>query len=166
MQARPRVALLIETSNAYARDLLYGVRAYLREHESWSIYLAEHGRGDVLPSWLRQWKGDGIIARVEDQAMARVISATRLPVVDVSFGLERSPFPRVATNSQAVSRLAANHLLERGFKHFGFCGDSRYHWSNLRSRFFTGLRPGCGIPLRRLRRSGRWRPPHILGTAN
>ena len=145
MQARPRVALLIETSNAYARDLLYGVRAYLCEHESWSIYLAEHARGDVLPSWLRQWKGDGIIARVEGQAMARVISATRLPVVDVSFGLERSPFPRVATNSQAVSRLAADHLLERGFKHFGFCGDSRYHWSNLRSRFFMDCVRAAGF---------------------
>jgi len=27
MQSRPRVALLIETSNAYARDLLHGIRA-------------------------------------------------------------------------------------------------------------------------------------------
>lgn len=137
MQARPRVALLIETSNAYARDLLYGIRGYLREHQSWSIYLTEHGRGDVLPSWLKKWKGDGIIARVENQRIADGLLATRLPTVDVSYGLERSPFPRVATDSNAASRLAAQHLLERGFKHFGFCGDPRYHWSNLRSRLFA-----------------------------
>jgi LacI family transcriptional regulator len=136
MQSRPRVALLIETSNAYARELLYGIRSYLKEHQSWSIYLAEHGRGDVLPAWLRAWKGDGIIARVENQTIAEGLLATGLPTVDVSFGLERSPFPRVVTDSHAASRLAADHLLERGFQHFGYCGEARYHWSNLRSRVF------------------------------
>jgi LacI family transcriptional regulator len=137
MQSRPRVALLIETSNAYARDLLYGIRGYLREHQSWSIYLAEHGRGDALPAWLRSWKGDGVIARVENQTIADGLLATGLPTVDVSFGLECSPFPRVVTNSQAVCRLAADHLLERGFQHFGYCGYAQYYWSNLRSRFFA-----------------------------
>lgn len=39
----PKVALLIETSNAYARGLLRGVEAYVREHRAWSIYLVEHG---------------------------------------------------------------------------------------------------------------------------
>lgn len=137
MQTRPRVALLIETSNAYARDLLNGIRAYLREHASWSIYLTEHGRGATVPTWLQKWKGDGIIARVENQAIADALLATRLPTVDVSFGLERSPFPRVATDSNAASRLAAEHLRERGFVHFGYCGDSRYHWSNMRRRHFS-----------------------------
>lgn len=137
MQSRPRVALLIETSNAYARDLLYGIRKYLKEHESWSIYVAEHGRGDVPPGWLRAWKGDGLIARVENRNIAQGLLATGLPTVDVSFALERSPFPRIVTDSDSVCRLAAEHLLERGFKHFGFCGDARYYWSNLRGRVFA-----------------------------
>ena len=49
-KSRPQVALLIETSNAYARGLLEGVAAYLREHRSWSIYLSEHGRGESVPA--------------------------------------------------------------------------------------------------------------------
>jgi len=137
MQSRSRVALLVETSNAYARDLLDGIRAYLKAHQSWSIYLAEHGRGYVLPAWLRAWNGDGIIARVENQTIADGLLATGLPTVDVSFGLEHSPFPRVATDSHAASRLAADHLLERGFTHFGYCGETRYHWSELRGRVFA-----------------------------
>jgi LacI family transcriptional regulator len=137
MQPRPRVALLVETSNAYARELLFGIRAYLREHAAWSVYLDEHGRGDTVPGWLNKWKGDGIIARVENSTIAEALLATGLPVVDVSFGLERSPFPRVATDSNAVSRLAAEHLRERGFKHFGYCGDARYHWANMRRRHFS-----------------------------
>ena len=49
------VALLIETSNAYARGLLRGIVSYIREHGPWSIYLAEHGRGDGPPAWLDTW---------------------------------------------------------------------------------------------------------------
>jgi LacI family transcriptional regulator len=137
MQSRPRVALLIETSNAYARDLLYGIRSYVREQASWSIYLTEHGRGETLPEWIHKWEGEGIIARVENQAIANALLKTGTPTVDVSFGLERSPFPRVATDSNAASRLAVEHLRERGFKNFGYCGDARYHWSNMRQRHFT-----------------------------
>jgi len=138
MHPRSRVALLIETSNTYARELLHGIRSYLREHEPWSIYLAEHGRGEVAPSWLPSWKGDGIIARVENENIAKAILGTKLPAVDVSFGLEHSPFPRVVTDSLATTRLAAEHLLERGFTRFGYCGDHRYHWSRLRSDLFAG----------------------------
>ena len=45
-----QVALLIETSNAYARGLLRGVVAYIREHRPWSLYLAEHSRGEQPPA--------------------------------------------------------------------------------------------------------------------
>jgi LacI family transcriptional regulator len=137
MTARPRIALLIETSNAYARELLRGIRHYVREHQPWSISLTERGRAEALPGWLVHWRGDGIIARLENQATAEAVEATGLPVVDVSNGLETPRYPRVITDSRAATRFAANHLLERGFQHFGYCGDPRYHWSNLRGRFFS-----------------------------
>jgi LacI family transcriptional regulator len=131
------VALLIETSNAYARGLLHGIRAYLSERQSWSIYLSEHSRGEILPKWLRQWKGDGVIARVENQQIADELLRLGLPTVDVSVGLQHSPFPRVATDSLAASHMAATHLIDRGFHQFAYCGDGRYHWSVMRSSFFS-----------------------------
>jgi len=138
--------LLVETSNAYARDLLRGIKGYMREHQPWSIHLAEHGRGEVVPRWLHTWKGHGIIARIENERIAKAILATKLPAVDVSFGLEHSPFPRVVTDSLETTRLAAEHLLERGLRNFGYCGDNRYQWSRIRSGLFTGhvLRAGHG----------------------
>ncbi len=149
MSARPQIALLIETSNAYARELLQGIRQYVREHQPWSLSLSERGRGAGLPPGLLRWKGQGIIARVENPGMAKQLRALDVPVVDVSNALERPSFPRVITDSRAATRLAANHLLERGLIHFGYCGDPRYHWSNIRSRFFgehLGLaRRACDI---------------------
>jgi len=148
MQSRPRVALLIETSNAYARDLLHGIRAYVSEHQSWSIYLGKHGRGDILPGWLSKWKGDGIIARVENQQIAEELVRLGIPTVDVSMGLHSSPFPRVATDSRAVSRLVADHLIERGFRNFAYCGDARYQWSVLRSCLFSDYLHRLQFPCR------------------
>jgi LacI family transcriptional regulator len=136
MHPLPKVALLVETSNAYARELLHGIRAYIRENRPWSIYLAEHGRGDAPPAWLRDWPGDGIIARVETPHIAAAVAAAKLPVVDVSAARLMPRAPWLETDDHAIARVAADHLRERGFQHFGYCGDQRFNWSNWRSEAF------------------------------
>src|SRR5260370_33507942 len=133
---RPEVALLIETSNAYARGLLRGIRAYIREHRSWWIYVGEQRRGESAPSWLKKWHGDGIIARIESAAIARAIVASGLPAVDVSAARYVPELLYVETDDAAIASLAADHLLQRGFRHFGYCGDPRFNWSNWRAEHF------------------------------
>jgi LacI family transcriptional regulator len=136
MRKRRNVALLIETSNAYARGVLHGVVRYIREHEPWSFYIPEQGRGDVPPRWLANWRGDGIIARIENQRIARSVANSGLPAVDVSAARLLTHLPWVETDDAAIARLAAEHLLDRGFKHFGYCGDPRFNWSKWRERGF------------------------------
>jgi LacI family transcriptional regulator len=136
MEQRRRVALLVETSNSYGRELLHGVRAWGREQQAWSMRLSEHGRGAGLPPWLKEWRGDGIIARVDNAAIAAALRRSRVPVVDVSAALATPVFPRVVTDSAAATGLAAEHLRERGFRHFAYCGDAQFHWSAQRGRFF------------------------------
>jgi len=137
MPRPPKVALLVETSNAYARELLHGVRAWLREHGPWSIWLAEAGRGAAPPAWLRDWKGDGIIARIETPAIARAVAATQLPAVDVSAARQLPDVPWLETDDRAIARSAAEHLRERGFRSFGYCGDARFNWSRWRGEAFA-----------------------------
>lgn len=134
---RPRVALLIETSNAYARGLLHGIVAYIREHEHWSFYLLEQGRGALPPNWLSQWKGDGIIARIESRRIARAVVNLGIPMVDVSAGRHVASIPWVETDDAAIADLALEHFLERGFRHFAYCGDDRFNWSRWREESFV-----------------------------
>src|SRR5688572_3952546 len=133
---RRQVALLIETSNAYARGLLQGVVHYIREHEPWSFYLMEQGRGDDPPAWLNGWEGDGIIARIETARIAEVVVKAGVPTVDVSAARLVPELPWVETEDEQIARLAAEHLLERGFRHFAFCGDARFKWSEWRENYF------------------------------
>jgi LacI family transcriptional regulator, galactose operon repressor len=135
------VALLLETSNAYSRGLLDGVIAYMKQHGQWSVYLPEQERGASPPDWLKTWRGDGIIARIETRAIATAIRRTKLPVVDVSAGRHLPEVPWVETDDKAIARLAAEHLTSRGFRHLAYCGDPSFNWSVWReAEFQTAVR--------------------------
>ena len=135
-KSTPRVALLIESSRSYGRELLMGVAKYVRIHGPWSIEFEEGDPGEHFPKWFVRWKWDGIIARVSTPAMAEVLRRTGVPVVDLSGSLPEARFPRIRSDEQAVGRMAAEHLLERGFKNFAFCGYNGTDWSDLRRASF------------------------------
>lgn len=144
--ARPRVALLIESSRAYGRDLLVGIAKYIRIHGPWSIEFEEGDPGGSLPPWFGRCKWDGIIARVTTPAIARAMRRTGAPVVDLYGGLPESGFPHIRSDEDAVGRMAADHLIARGFRRFGFCGYNGADWSNLRRRGFEKRVTEAGFP--------------------
>lgn len=125
MAPHPRVALLIETSRQYGRDLLRGVRRYQRERGPWSIYFEPHGFGEPPPRWLADWQGDGILARIVDRRLATAVLRKKLPAVDLRGAFTDLGLPYVDTDNRLVVRLAFEHLWERGFRHFGYCGVPR-----------------------------------------
>ena len=118
--AAPRVAILVDTSTTWGRNILAGVIAYTRTHGRWQIFVEARGMEEHL-QLPPGWHGDGVIARVGSERMARELRAKQLPVVNVS-GIELSgaKFPRVTTDLVASAKLAAEHFLERGFRHFAY----------------------------------------------
>lgn len=133
----PRVALLIESSRSYGRDLLMGIARYVRVHGPWSIEFQEGDPSENIPEWFGRWKWDGIIARVSSREIAGPLLKTGAPVVDLSGMLADSPFPRIRSDEGLVGRMAAEHLLERGFQRFAFCGFKGMDWSDLRCKGFS-----------------------------
>jgi LacI family transcriptional regulator len=144
VKAPLKVALLVETSNSYARGLLRGIVSYIREHRPWSLYLSEHNRGDKPPRWLAHWKGQGIIARVENATIAEALRQVSAPIVDVSAARLIPSLPWFETDDGAIAHLAADHLLERGFKYFAYAGDARFNWSNWRCEHFQNCVRAAG----------------------
>jgi len=115
------VAVLVETARAYGRGVIRGIARYNRRWGRWSIYFQPQGLGDPPPPWFTHWNGDGIIARIDNPKTARVIAALGVPVVNLRSTVQNLPFPFIGADNQAVARLAAEHLLERGFKNIGLC---------------------------------------------
>lgn len=122
MPAARHVALLIEATNGYARGLLHGVARYTHEHSRWTVYFEPHSLDEPPPKWLKTWKGDGILARIGNPRTARAVLAAGVPVVELRRMLRLPGVPAIGPDHQQVAELAAAHLRERGFRHFGFCG--------------------------------------------
>jgi len=131
-----RVALLIESSRAYGRGLFLGVAKFVREHHEWSVQSEEWKWTDALPTWLKHWRGDGIIARVETPKMAAFIRQLGVPAVDLRGSVSGFDLPLIDTDDGQVATLAAEHLMDRGFRHYAFCGFVGANYSDKRSRFF------------------------------
>ena len=128
----PRVALVIETTRAHGRRILRGIGDYIRENGPWLIHVEPRSLVDAAPEWLSTWDGDGIIARVVDEASAAMLAKTRIPVVNLkasaSTSLGRAD---IVCDRRAVGKAAAKHLLQRGFRHFAFIGVRGFAWSDL-----------------------------------
>jgi LacI family transcriptional regulator len=133
----PRVALILETSLAPGRDMLRGVARYLREHGPWSTFLEPRSLEESVPRWLRKWRGDGIIARVQNRKIADAVIATGIPAVDVLGVVQPSALPLIHTDDARIAAMAAEHLLERGFKRFAFFGLAGENWSIRRRDAFA-----------------------------
>jgi LacI family transcriptional regulator len=136
MACYPHVALIVETAKQYDRGVLRGIGRYIKGHGPWSVYLEERGPQDAIPSWLKVWRGDGIIARIKDVPMAEALLATGAPVVELRRQVIGFDLPAVHCDDGAISQLAIRHFQERGFRHFAFCGRPGSRWSDLREHAY------------------------------
>jgi LacI family transcriptional regulator len=122
----PKVILLIETSRAYGRGLLRGIARYSRLHGPWILdrkppYYRKPGE------WVRSLRrrkkldADGII--MIEQEKPEEIIAMGLPTVASPYIKERIPgVANIIGDTAKMGKLAAEHLLDRGFRQFAYCG--------------------------------------------
>lgn len=146
MPGSPRVALLIESSRAYGREILHGIGAFLQTHGPWSVYYQERGLGDAVPDWFRDWRGEGVIARIESRALVHRIRRLRVSAVDLRGRFDVPGIPLIETDDRAVVKLAIGHLAGRGLRHFAFCGFAGANYSERRLAYYRELLGSTAVP--------------------
>lgn len=129
-----RIALLMSQDISFCRNVVRGVRAYAIDKPQWLFRNGPPDAGTVRAC--RQWGPDAILAHLGTRPIARQVLRIGKPVVDVACALRDLPVPVVDVDHAAVGRLAAEHLLDRGFRNFGYYGSRRAHYSRLRERSF------------------------------
>lgn len=123
------VALFIESSRGVGHNMLMGVARYNHENNNWMVYYEPRGLESPPPRWLRDWHGDGILARITSRQQAAALQETGLPVIDLRGALKEMPFPAVLVDNRSAAQLAFAHLRERGLIHFACCNVSpNQHW--------------------------------------
>lgn len=141
-----KVALLVESSRSYGRGLLRGIALFARTRSHWSLLHQEMTIDVVLPEWMRESAIDGVIARVDTRTI-EPLRRLGVPCVDVRCSQRFEGVPQVETDDRKVAELAFEHLWDRGFRRFAFCGFQFAHYSDARLGFFRQrvAEAGCSL---------------------
>jgi len=138
---KPQILLVFLMRFEEAARVLQGIVKYERSHRQWITFLDDEARAARDADWLRRGKWDGVISRHTTPLMAETCAQLGIPLVDLN---DTPPFPgvpKIRPDNTAVGHLGAEHLLERGFRHFAFCGFANEPWScQRRDGFVEALR--------------------------
>jgi LacI family transcriptional regulator len=152
-----RILLVIPMDFESGRGILRGIRNYAGGRSDWSLQL----RVPVMPfRLLADESVDGVIAHLHLRRMVAPILRLGRPVVNVSNTIGESlKLPRVGSDEEQIGRLAAEHFLERGFRHFAFFGYSQVTHSRARGAAFRARLAEAGFSCEAIWKSN---PNHLV----
>lgn len=115
MAPSPKRSVLLALTSSH-HGFLKGAARYAREHH-WHL-VADMIYSAKIP---RGWRGDGILSFIGGRDdLAEFILGSGLPAVEISMVRNDIQLPRVEGDNDLIGRLAAEHFLERGFRHFAW----------------------------------------------
>lgn len=141
---RPRKRVLLALA-WYSIAIHRGITRFA--HEVGWIVDGGYVREGELPV---RWKGDGVIAVMGiHPAMDRAVVQTGLPIVNIGY-MGPTEVPSVAADSAAVGKVAAEHFLTRGFRHFAFYETRRLRGEMIRRDGFEQTLVSAGHRVHRI----------------
>jgi LacI family transcriptional regulator len=93
---------------------------YVASGARWEVRLVAGIKGHV--ERINEWKPDGVLAVIDRTENIEDWTALRCPVVNIASTQAAGKIPCVSMDEHAIGRMAAEHLLERKFRNFGFIG--------------------------------------------
>jgi len=143
-----RILLLVETSRAYGRGLLEGIAKYSHLYGHWRFFNELRQERMTIPQILKL-SPDGIFAQANEAKICDEFLPKWVPSIIFTgdTGI-LSGAPNVIDNCEAESKMAADHLLEKGFKNFAYCGFLHPYWSKKRQAAFDDAITQAGFSVR------------------
>lgn len=129
------IAAVFELKWPYKRHygLFAGLQDYAKQHGDWTFDIGSYPELELA----RGGRYDGIIGRVSMECAAAARKAA-IPVVNVWIDSPAaSKLPGVFPDFHEAGRMAAEHLISRGFKRFAYFGHMK---SGAAARQFEGMR--------------------------
>jgi len=120
--AGERVNILVDTASAYGRGVIEGLAKYAHARARWVLGMYSYSAREELEGMLRNWSGAGIIAGITTERLLKPFSELPVPVVNVADQISIPHLPSVTSDNVAIGQMAAEHFLDRGFRHFAFMG--------------------------------------------
>ena len=129
-----RVALVLLHASGYGARAALGIRRFAHERPDWELRVWEPALDHA--DEIARWRPHGIVGHLGDRRLARRIAGWRLPAVNVSLRVDRSPFPLVTVDNRAVGAAAARHVLELKGRRYAVIGGEAAPYAKLREQGF------------------------------
>lgn len=131
-----RVSILGNLRNEVTYPLVQSVLRYGEQAESWR-FVGSGSLPFIAIERLGEMKVDGLIGLFDNRESAERAAACARAVVNIVHDITEVTLPRVTNDDTLIGRIGAEHLLERGFAHFGFVDDAESLVSQRRCEGFV-----------------------------
>lgn len=152
IKKRRRICVFLPGYDGYYGEVLRGIRRYGTAHPSWKLIFRgtpdPFGPGEAF---------DGVLGDLSNER-AQMVARYAGPVVQVANFHDVAGVPRVSMDERAAGRVAAEHFLANGHRHFAFVGFERLQFSEERLAGYTAALPRSldEVHVLRVAQESRW----------
>jgi LacI family transcriptional regulator len=114
-----QVGLMVDPLSGYGSKILDGISRYVERKPNWRVAYFDRERSE-LADLVAHWQGDAIICTVVDQRFHEAAASREIPVVNVAGLLDEAKVVSVLSDDHEIGKMAAEHLLDRGFTRFAY----------------------------------------------
>jgi LacI family transcriptional regulator len=136
-----KIILLTDFGEEYGTSILKGVTRYSQKYGPWVFcrmprYYSETKGIDGIRKWAKEWKANGIIGQLYNDANVERLWDDGLAVVAQDFKERHKNIPNLTGDYFKTGRMAAEYFLRKGFENFAFYGFKNIVWSRERAEGF------------------------------
>jgi len=133
----PRVLLVFDPRLEETAATLHGINEIGHQLGPWTYFFDDEARAASDRGWLCENKWAGVISRHTTPMLAQTCLERRIPLIDMNDSPAFAGITKIRPDNARIGGLAAEHLLDGGFRSFAFCGYDNASWSQTRCEGFT-----------------------------
>lgn len=131
-----RIAFVVPSISLNLQRILKGVHRYAMVNTNWHLRIAAGIPERILPL-LKKNGIDGMFVALHSKKLMSKVGTMNLPCISMDCLEIPKVLPYLTADSVNAGKLAAEHFLERGFRHFAYYSPSNYFWSVRRRHGFS-----------------------------
>ncbi|ANE49733.1 XylR family transcriptional regulator [Flavisolibacter tropicus] len=142
MKTKLKIAVLVDVSRAYDRDILLGATNFNKLHNKFLFffyspkYLGKENQ-EMLVERIKAWNPDGILTREIEGVQS--LLCLNIPLIIFPHTKLYRDHINVWGDNKEIGEMAARHFVAKGYKNFAFLGFKDFQWSLERQAGYTDV---------------------------
>lgn len=134
-RTRRKIAVMVPVEYEYSRQIVLGAAKYCVSHGMAIFHTGVIAKQHIAQ--LKEYGVVGIVGMIIDEEIREAVQKMKIAAVNVSSRIPNTGIPTVIPDHEEIGRMAAAHLVERGFRNLAYCGMQGHWYSEARGAGFA-----------------------------